>query len=59
MVQTMAYVIAKQHGGRLKVEAKEARLPARAGSDGNDGVRQGEEQSWLLYCAEIKQFKWF
>ena len=34
----LAYDIVKAHGGEIKVETKEARPPARAGTDGDDPV---------------------
>ncbi|MDP2414467.1 ATP-binding protein [Daejeonella sp.] len=33
---SLSYDLVKAHGGKIKIETKEARPPARAGSDGDD-----------------------
>ncbi len=41
-------IIIKAHCGELKVETKEARLPARSGTDGNDEVGQGKFAEFFI-----------
>ena len=45
MVQT----IVKAHGGEIKVESKEARPSARAGTDGDDPVGREEGTVFIIY----------
>ncbi len=45
---SLSYDIVKAHGGELKAETKEARPPARAGTDKNYPVGQGEGATFTI-----------
>ena len=45
---SLSYDIIKTHGGEIKVETKEARPPARAGTDGDDPVGRGEGSEFVV-----------
>jgi signal transduction histidine kinase len=45
---SLAYDIVKAHGGAIKVETKEARPPARAGTDGDDPVGRGKGTEFII-----------
>ena len=44
----MSYDFIKTHGGEIKVETKEARPSARAGTDGDDPVGRGEGSEFII-----------
>jgi two-component system, NtrC family, sensor kinase len=45
---SLSYDIVKANGGELKLETKEARPPARAGTDGDDPVGRGEGTEFII-----------
>jgi two-component system NtrC family sensor kinase len=49
---SLSYDIVKAHGGEIKVATKEARPPARAGTDGDDPFGRGEGSTFTIVLPE-------